>query len=93
MSDYRNELLERYSEPPEPHTKDEWVEMLLHGDQSDSDIMKLVAERDALRAKLEIARVAMKNFIERFDDESDTSMDSSVWAIEGIREALQKIKE
>lgn len=48
-------------------------------------------ERDALLAKLEIAKEAMKQFIERFDDESDTSMDSSVYVIEGIREALQKL--
>lgn len=57
--EYVLELLECYEHPEEPsRNRDEWISMLVHGDQSDSDIMELVAERDALRNQLKEEQTA-----------------------------------
>ena len=52
--EYALELLECYEHPEElSRNRDEWINMLSHGDQTDCDIMELVAERDALINKLD----------------------------------------
>jgi hypothetical protein len=58
---YKEELRDCYL-APEGTSKsvDEWMDMLFHGNQSDCDIMELIAERDILRGKLEIAMDALK---------------------------------
>ena len=55
--EYALELLECYEHPKDlSRGRDEWMTMLSHGDQTDCDIMELVSERDALRARINALR-------------------------------------
>jgi hypothetical protein len=52
---YERELDSVYHKPKKPMTKEEWIQVIATGDYSDADMVSLVAERDALRARLEAA--------------------------------------
>lgn len=48
---------------------------------------------DGLSKLLEIAGKSIKAFLERFDDESDNNMDSTIYVIEGLRNAFAEIEK
>jgi hypothetical protein len=55
MNNYELELESVYLKPKKPMTKEEWIKAIVNGDYSDAEIVSLVAERDALRTRLEAA--------------------------------------
>ena len=66
------------------------------GDYTDdlfADCATFLNERDALRKNLDIAVEAIKQFLERMEDEKDTSMDTTLYVIDGLRDALAEIEK
>jgi len=65
-----------------------------------TDKVELISQRDnwigssdALRKQLDIAVEAIKQFLERMEDEKDTSMDTTLYVIDGLRDALAEIEK
>jgi hypothetical protein len=88
------------SEEYEFELKDEIATLRKQLIELQTDKVELISQRDnwigssdALRKQLDIAVEAIKQFLERMEDEKDTSMDTTLYVIDGLRDALAEIEK
>ena len=88
------------SEEYEFELKDEIATLRKQLIELQTDKVELISQRDnwigssdALRKQLDMAVEAIKQFLERMEDEKDTSMDTTLYVIDGLRDALAEIEK
>ena len=65
----------------------------LEGEEIEIDEWQSRPIEYALRKQLDMAVEAIKQFLERMEDEKDTSMDTTLYVIDGLRDALAEIEK
>jgi hypothetical protein len=76
---YKDELRDCYLAPEGSRSVNEWMDMLFHGNQSDCDIMELIAERDILREQLNIAVDTIGKLLSHLPDSIHKDDESWGW--------------